>query len=95
MPAHKEIGHSSTTAKLFDDRDVPRFRPIQEAARRKLLLLHRAISLQDLRVPPGNRLEELKGRRKGQHSIRINDQWRLCFVWRDGDSFEVEITDYH
>jgi toxin HigB-1 len=58
-------------------------------------LLHRAISLQDLRVPPGNRLEELKGRRKGQHSIRINDQWRLCFVWRDGDAFEVEITDYH
>ena len=86
---------SPGTAKLFEDRDVPRFRAIQKAARRKLLLLHRAISLQDLRVPPGNRLEELKGRRKGQHSIRINDQWRLCFVWRDGDSFEVEITDYH
>ena len=64
-------------------------------ARRKLLLLHRAASLQDLRVPPGNRLEELKGDRKGQHSIRINDQWRICFVWRDGDAFDVEIADYH
>jgi proteic killer suppression protein len=60
-----------------------------------LLLLHRAVSLQDLRVSPGNRLEQLKGRRKGQYSIRINDQWRICFLWRDGDAFEVEITDYH
>src|SRR5262249_28266138 len=64
-------------------------------ARRKLLLLHRAVSLQDLRVPPGNRLEELRGDRKGQLSIRINDQWRVCFVWRDGDAFDVEIADYH
>ena len=81
--------------RLFDDRDVPRFRSFERAARRRLLLLHRAVSLQDLRVPPGNRLEELKGDRKGQHSIRINDQWRICFVWRDGDAFDVEIADYH
>ena len=86
---------SSATEKLFNDHDVPRFRAIQRAARRKLLLLQRAVSLQDLRAPPGNRLEELTGRRKGQHSIRINDQWRLCFAWRNGDAFEVEITDYH
>jgi toxin HigB-1 len=57
--------------------------------------VHTAVSLQDLRVPPGNRLEELKGNRKGQHSIRINDQWRICFAWRDGDAYRVEITDYH
>jgi len=53
------------------------------------------VSLQDLRVPPGNRLEELKGDRKGQYSIRIDDQWRICFVWRDGDAFDVEIADSH
>jgi toxin HigB-1 len=86
---------SHDTEKLFQDHDVPRFRSLERAARRKLLLLHRAVSLQDLRVPPGNRLEQLKGRRKGQHSIRVNDQWRICFIWRDGDAFEVEITDYH
>ena len=86
---------SPDTEKLFQDRDVARFRALERAARRKLLLLHRAVSLQDLRVPPGNRLEQLKGRRKGQHSIRINEQRRICFTWRDGDAFEVEITDYH
>jgi len=59
------------------------------------LLLYRAVSLQDVRAPPGNRLEELKGDRKGQNSIRINDKWRICFAWRDGDAFDVEITDYH
>ncbi len=74
---------------------MPRFRAFERAGRRKLLLLHRAISLQDLRVPPGNRLEELKGSRKGQHSIRINDQWRICFLWREGDAYDVEIVDYH
>lgn len=83
------------TEKLFGDRDVPRFRAIERPARRKLLLLHRAVSLHDLRVPPGNRLEALTGNRKGQHSIRINDQWRICFVWRDGDAYQVEIADYH
>jgi proteic killer suppression protein len=83
------------TQELFDDVDVPRFRAFERVARRKLMYLHRARTLQDLRVPPGNRLEALKGDRKGQHSIRINDQWRICFSWRDGDAFDVEIVDYH
>jgi len=83
------------TQELFDDVDVPRFRAFERVARRKLMYLHRARTLQDLRVPPGNRLEALKGDRKGQHSIRINDQWRICFSWRDGDAFAVEIVDYH
>jgi proteic killer suppression protein len=61
----------------------------------KLLQLHNAQSLEDLGAPPGNRLEALSGTRKGQHSIRINDQWRLCFRWEDGDAIEVEIVDYH
>jgi len=86
---------SPDTERLFHDRATPRFRAIERAARRKLLILHRAVALRDLRVPPGNRLEKLKGRRKGQHSIRINDQWRICFAWRGADAFEVEITDYH
>jgi proteic killer suppression protein len=83
------------TEGLFHDREIPRFRAFERVARRKLLLLHRSVSLKDLRVPPGNRLEALEGTRKGQHSIRINDQWRICFVWRDSDAFEVEIVDYH
>jgi len=83
------------TEALFYDREVRRFRAFERVARRKLLLLHRAASLEDLRVPPGNRLEALKKERRGQHGIRINDQWRLCFVWRDGDAFAVEIVDYH
>lgn len=62
---------------------------------RKLTQLHNARSLNDLRAPPGNRLEALIGVRSGQHGIRINDQWRVCFVWRDGDAFDVEIVDYH
>jgi proteic killer suppression protein len=62
---------------------------------RKLLQLHNARSLNDLRAPPGNRLEALTGARAGQHSMRINDQWRVCFVWRDGDAHDVEIVDYH
>jgi len=72
------------TARLFADEDVPRYRAIERQARRKLLLLHGAATLNDLRSPPGNRLEALRGYRSGQHSIRINDQWRICFVWRDG-----------
>lgn len=68
---------------------------IQHKARQKLILLDAACELSDLRIPPGNRLEELKEERKGQHSIRINDQWRICFVWKDGDAFQVEIVDYH
>ena len=68
---------------------------VQRAALRKLLLLDAADSPEDLRVPPGNRLEKLSGDRKGQYSIRVNDQWRVCFEWRDGDAFEVEVVDYH
>jgi proteic killer suppression protein len=68
---------------------------VRRAARKKLLMLNRAVSLDDLRVPPGNRLEALDRDRIGQHSIRINDQFRICFVWRDGDAYDVEITDYH
>lgn len=83
------------TETLFNDLDVPRFRSMERVARRKLLYLHRARHLEDLKVPPGNRLEALKGDRKGQHSIRINDQWRICFKWKDGDAYDVEITDYH
>ena len=70
-------------------------RDIQQVALRKLRMLNRAATLQDLIVPPGNRLEALYGDRKGQHSIRINDRWRICFQWREGDAFEVEIVDYH
>ncbi len=83
------------TEELFHDILVPRFRAIERPARRKLLYLHRARTLDDLKQPPGNRLEALKGNRKGQYSIRINDQWRLCFKWSDGDVHDVEIVDYH
>jgi len=68
---------------------------IQQIALRKLRMLHRSKSLQDLRVPPSNRLERLRGNRVGQYSIRINDQWRICFRWSRGDAFDVEIVDYH
>ena len=68
---------------------------IQQVALRKLRMINNAKSLNDLRVPPANRLEKLKGLRDGQHSIRINDQWRICFVWKEGDAADVEITDYH
>jgi len=70
-------------------------RPLQRAALRKLLLIDAADALDDLRVPPGNRLEKLVGDREGQHSIRINDQWRVCFRWKDGDAHDVAIVDYH
>jgi toxin HigB-1 len=68
---------------------------IRKAALKKLLILHWATSLADLFSPPGNHLEALSGDRKGQHSIRINDQYRLCFVWRDPDAFDIEVVDYH
>lgn len=68
---------------------------IQHVARRKLRMLNSATTLDDLRIPPANRLQALKGGRKGQHSIRINDQWRVCFRWKDGDAHGVEIVDYH
>ena len=68
---------------------------IQQVARRKLRMINNARLLEDLRIPPANRLEALKGERKGQYSIRINDQWRICFVWREGNAAHVEIVDYH
>ncbi len=83
------------TEKLFSDRDVKRFRSISRKARIKLEILHATVSLDGLKVPPGNRLEALKGDRKGQYSIRIDSQWRICFKWEDGNSYEVEIVDYH
>ncbi|HVT14991.1 MAG TPA: type II toxin-antitoxin system RelE/ParE family toxin [Thermoanaerobaculia bacterium] len=83
------------TQRLFEDKFVRRFRAIERSARRKLEALNAATSLADLGLIPGNRLETLRGDREGQHSIRINDQWRLCFEWREGDSFNVEIVDCH
>jgi len=83
------------TAALFDDRMVRRFQSIERPARRKLLYLHRALRLEDLRVPPGNQLEPLRGKRAGTYSIRINDQWRICFAWRDGDAHYAEVVDDH
>lgn len=80
---------------LFNDVSGRRFKAIERPARRKLLYLHRARTLEDLRVPPGNHLEALEGDRRGQHSIRINDQWRVCFTWEDGDAHAAEIVDYH
>jgi proteic killer suppression protein len=87
---------SKETEKIFRrrvSRKLPR--DIQPVALRKLRMLNRAVTLNDLRVPPANRLEKLHGDQVGQYSIRINDQWRICFEWRDGDAFEVEIVDYH
>ena len=84
------------TERLFQRERVKKFPPpVQRSALRKLLLLDAAESLDDLRVPPGNRLEKLRGKRRGQYSIRINDQWRVCFRWESGDAYEVEIADYH
>jgi proteic killer suppression protein len=80
---------------LFEGRRVARFANITAAAERKLSMLNAATELRDLRSPPGNRLEALVGNRAGQHSIRINDQWRLCFVWTDEGPANVEIVDYH
>lgn len=83
------------TERLFKDEPVARFQAFERQARRKLLLIDAATRLDDLRVPPGNRLEALAGDRKGQHSIRVNKQWRICFRWRAGDAHDVEIVDYH
>src|SRR2546422_9094013 len=84
------------TERLFNDETSRRLpTQIQRAARRKLLLLHQARRLEDLRAPPGNRLEALKGDRSGQHSIRINDQWRICFRWEAGDAYGVGVSGYH
>lgn len=84
------------TERLFHGYFVRRLpHELQRPARRKLLQLDAATVLETLRVPPGNRLESLGGDRKGQHSIRVNDQWRICFTWRDGHAYDVEIVDYH
>ena len=90
--------HSSTcfdTERLLHSLAVPRFRNIERIARRKLLQLHAATELASLRIPPGNRLGTLKGDRKGQYSIRVNDQWRICFAWREDGAYGVEIVNYH
>jgi proteic killer suppression protein len=83
------------TEKLFNDLDVKKFRSISRKARMKLEILNATVSLDDLKVPPGNRLEALKGNRKGQYSIRIDSQWRICFKWEDGNTHDVEVVDYH
>ena len=86
-PETEKIAKGQQSHKLPSD--------IQIVARRKLSYLKNAKTLQDLRIPPANRLEALQGDRRGQYSIRINDQWRICFVWRDGDAYNVEMVDYH
>ena len=83
------------TEALFRSQGVPRFRNIERVARRKLLQLQAVTELASLRIPPGNHPEALRDDRKGQHSIRINDQWRICFVWHDNGAYQVEIVDYH
>ena len=84
------------TEKIFQGRFSRRLpQDIQRSGHVKLLMLNATPDLESLRIPPGNRLEALGGDRAGQHSIRINDQWRICFRWRDGNAFDVEITDYH
>lgn len=83
------------TADLFSGKRVKRFANIAAIAERKLQQLDSAVKLEALRAPPGNRLEKLSGDRAGQHSVRINDQWRLCFVWKEDGVHDVEIVDYH
>lgn len=83
------------TQALFQLKRVARWRGIETVALRKLRMLHAAHGLVDLKVPPGNRLEALRGDRRGQHSVRVNDQWRICFVWTDSGPDQVEIVDYY
>ena len=83
------------TRAFFAGHRVPRFVNIRSVAERKLAMLHRSIRLEDLRIPPNNRLEALQGDRKGQYSIRINDQWRICFRFEGGHAWDVQIVDYH
>ena len=95
IPMIKSFGDKDTE-RVFSRQHVRRIPPdLHRAAWRKLAILDAAEQLSDLRVPPGNRLEKLSGDRKGQYSIRINDQWRICFRWHQGDAYEVEIADYH
>ena len=86
---------SPKTRALFEGKSVAQFVNFRSVAERKLQMLHRAVRLDDLRIPPNNGLEALKRDRKGQHSIRINDQWRVCFRFYQGDVWDVEIVDYH
>jgi toxin HigB-1 len=86
---------SADTQRLFRRERVKQFEAFARQALRKLVMIHAAKRLDELAALPGNRLEKLHGSRKRQHSIRINDQWRVCFVWREGDAYDVEITDYH
>jgi proteic killer suppression protein len=86
---------SDDTWRLFNRERVKRFQAFERQALRKLAMIHAARKLDDLAAQPGNRLEKLRGDRKFQHSIRINDQWRVCFVWKEADAYDVEITDYH
>jgi toxin HigB-1 len=86
---------SKDTKALFDGKRVLRFQSIERAALRKLEMIDGATALADLQAIPGNRLEQLQRDRQGQHSIRINQQWRICFVWADGNADQVEIVDYH
>lgn len=84
------------TERVFERERSRRLPPdVQRRAHRKMLLIDAAEVVDDLRVPPGNRLERLSGNRAGQYSIRVNDQWRICFRWERGDAYDVEITDYH
>lgn len=83
------------TQKLYFDESVRAFQNFEKVAQRKLTMLANAVSLIDLTSPPANRLEALKGNRKGQYSIRINDQYRLCFIWKNDNAYDVEIVDYH
>jgi toxin HigB-1 len=84
------------TRRLFERERVSRWSPVlQRTALRKLLIIDAADELDDLRIPPGNRLEKLTGNRVGSFSIRVNEQWRICFEWRGGDAYDVEVTDYH
>jgi proteic killer suppression protein len=88
--------NGADTEKIWNGKSSRKFpASIQGTARRKLRMLNNAQDLRDLRIPPANRLEALRGDRKGQHSIRINDQYRICFDWRQGDAYQVEIVDYH
>ncbi|MEK6680312.1 MAG: type II toxin-antitoxin system RelE/ParE family toxin [Nitrospirota bacterium] len=87
----------SKEAEKIYSREVSKKLPvnIQQVALRKLRMINNAKNINDLRIPPANRLEKLSGNREGQYSIRINDQWRICFIWLDGNTHDVEITDYH
>ena len=88
--------HDKETKKIFDGIHSNKYpTEIQRNARKKLYHIHAAISLNDLKIPPGNKLHSLSGQRKGEHAICINKQWRICFIWKDNNAYKVEITDYH